>query len=529
MSRAKSQAGSTADRLPPYAPEAEQAALSCILGGNPESAASCLNTCEERGVSEAWFYDLRHQVIWWAMADIHKRGLLVESTIVYQWLLDSQRAADAGGLDYLMETANKLGIPSMLPQFLDTLEEKWLQRRIIQTATGATASVYEGTIPTTQIIAQVEKEVLALSEDRSGERERPIKELVVERIDELEHYHRGQVQMRGMFTTGLDYTDKLLGGIGGRNGNFFVIAGRPGTGKTTLALQVAAHVAIEAVWWEPEMGADGKLAIAEDGSPKFVRHETAPVGIFSLEMASESLVERMMFMRGGADMQRWRTGFAEKADLAGLVKASSELGKSAMWIDDTGAYVLDQLRARARRMARQYGVKLFVIDYIQLMDAGRTGKPDRVQELMEISKGIRRLAKELKVPFIVLAQMNRDYEKEPNRDPRLADLKDCGAIEQDADVVGFLHTPRLKDETKAETEDMLTQVYGEDWSKHPQRVNLLVAKNRFGPTGKAEMLFQKSSTRFYCWNAWKVEHGFRQASAGERQPVLPSKEELGVE
>jgi replicative DNA helicase len=184
------------------------------------------------------------------------------------------------------------------------------------------------------------------------------------------------------------------------------------------------------------------------------------------------------------------------------------------------------IKAKARRMYRTLGVRLFVVDYIQLLRSGsRRFREDRVQELAEISGELQALGKELDTPIIVLAQMNRDYEKEPNRSPRLSDLKDCGAIEQDADVVVFLHAPKLTSDEDDLTETQLTKVYGKEWCKRI-RVNALVAKNRFGPTGPAKLLMHQSYLKFQDWTEWQKQHGFREAAKGERQPEMPAQEDM---
>jgi replicative DNA helicase len=217
-----------------------------------------------------------------------------------------------------------------------------------------------------------------------------------------------------------------------------------------------------------------------------------------------------------------------------LLNAAGKLAGARIYIDDEARMTIDTLRARARRMYRQHGVRLFVVDYIQLMRANRVGKrDDRVQELADISAGLQALGKELNCPILVLAQMNRDYEKEPNRKPRLSDLKDCGAIEQDADGVIFLYQAKMNGEAEERWESQVQQVYGNSWSKHPRRVNALVAKNRYGPADKdCELVFHASFTGFEDYGEWQKAHGLKAAAAGERRPItaadLPTDEEMGL-
>jgi replicative DNA helicase len=198
-----------------------------------------------------------------------------------------------------------------------------------------------------------------------------------------------------------------------------------------------------------------------------------------------------------------------------------------LFIDDEGRMTVDTMRARARRMFRQHGIKLFVVDYIQLMRSStRRKREDRVQELAEISAEFVALGKELNVPFILLAQMNRDFEKEATRAPRLSDLKDCGSIEQDADLVGFLHTPKMNDTEKERYTSAMAAAYpADEWSKRPVRVNLLWAKNRYGPTGRCELLFQKSSTLFHDYNVWLKRHAYKTLAAGDSRSYEPPASE----
>ena len=211
-------------------------------------------------------------------------------------------------------------------------------------------------------------------------------------------------------------------------------------------------------------------------------------------------------------------------DFPPIIKAMAELREAqgrdnpAILIDDTARCTIDELKARARRLHRQHGIRLFVIDYIQLLKTGgKKFRDDRVQELADISGELQSLGKELQCPFIILAQMNRDYEKEPNREPRMSDLKDCGAIEQDADIIAFLHTPKKADEDEKYLAAM-EKVYGkDDWSKYPRPVDLLIAKSRNGPTGPCHMLFQKSSMHFHDRGKWMEDNAGYKAAEGERR------------
>jgi replicative DNA helicase len=239
-----------------------------------------------------------------------------------------------------------------------------------------------------------------------------------------------------------------------------VIAARPSMGKTSLAMNIVEHVVLE---------------------------QNLPAGVFSLEMSAESLVLRMLCSIARVNLRSIREGFMSEADFPKLTSAAGRLAKAKLLIDDTAGLSILDLRARARRMHQQHGVKLFVIDYLQLLHStSRRSQDNRQQEIADISSGIKALAKELKVPVLVLSQLNRELEKDKSRKPRLSDLRESGAIEQDADVVGLLYKPNAGDDedgAAAEEADGLP-------------VNLLIAKQRNGPTGDINLTFLKSYTRF---------------------------------
>jgi replicative DNA helicase len=221
-----------------------------------------------------------------------------------------------------------------------------------------------------------------------------------------------------------------------------------------------------------------------------------PVGVFSLEMTAESLVLRMLCSRARVNLRNIRDGFLAEQDFVKLTTAAGTLSRAPLFIDDTSGLSILQLRAKARRLQQQHGIKLFVVDYLQLLHSTARRAENRQQEIADISNGIKALAKELKVPIIVLSQLNRDFEKDKSRKPNLSDLRESGAIEQDADLVGLLYRADPEDPTKRrESED-------DALSQDTVPINLLVAKQRNGPTGDVHLTFLRSITRFE--NAAKV-------------------------
>jgi replicative DNA helicase len=237
-----------------------------------------------------------------------------------------------------------------------------------------------------------------------------------------------------------------------------VIAARPSMGKTSLAMNIADTVAVD---------------------------QRLPVGVFSLEMTAEALVLRMLCSRSRVNLRHITSGFLANQDFPKLTGAAGKLANAPLFIDDSAGLSILQLRAKARRMAQQYGIKLFVIDYLQLLHSTARRAENRQQEIADISNGIKALAKELKVPVIVLSQLNRELEKDKNRKPRLSDLRESGAIEQDADLVALLYKPSGGDDDD-----------GGGPEQDAEPVNLLIAKQRNGPTGDVNLTFLRSYTRF---------------------------------
>src|SRR5437660_8835670 len=287
-----------------------------------------------------------------------------------------------------------------------------------------------------------------------------IKELVHSAISTIESFHQRQGMLTGVGTGFVDL-DKMTSGLHG--GEMIVVAARPSMGKTSLAMNIAEHVAID---------------------------EKLPVGVFSLEMTSESLVLRMLCSRSRVNLRNVRDGFLAERDFPKLTGAAGKLANAGLFIDDSSGLSILQLRAKARRLSQQFGIKLFIVDYLQLLHSTARRAENRQQEIADISGGIKALAKELKVPVIVLSQLNRDFEKDKSRKPNMADLRESGAIEQDADLVGLLYKADPQDPTKRkDSEDDAV-----DTDVVP--VNLLIAKQRNGPTGDVHLVFQRSLTRF---------------------------------
>jgi replicative DNA helicase len=519
------------DRLPPHSIEAEQGVLGCIVL-DPETS---LNTCAERLKSGSlMFYDLRHQAIYSAAMALHTERKVVDVITLQSRLRDQGLLDGVGGVPYIAGMGDCTPAAANLSHYLDILREKFALRRVVKLFTEAVARIHTvdaGRDPAAaqQVLMEIAAGVETLTESETEAQEEPLKKVLGRVINDIQsrHYQRGAQQLRGLpLMPPGSYLDKLIRGV--RPCHNVVLAARPGGGKTSLAMQVAEYLATDYEWWH-DTGARRPAAEGEHGEqPVLEQRKGIPVGVFSIEMDSDSLAERMLFSRAGVDSATFSQGYAKKEDFEKLTRTVKDLAAANIFIDASPAQTSGQIAAKARRMAKQHGVKLFILDYIQLVEIEDGNGFDRVREITKISRKLMALKKQLGVPWIVLAQMNRNIEtSEREREPVLSDLKDCGALEQDADVVLFVHkTPRKdveKDKDGGSDEDLIDRACEKnawEWSRRPYRVDVIVAKNRFGPMGKCEMVFAKNLQRFEDWHGFKVRHGLEEMKQGERQAVM---------
>ncbi len=443
------------DRLPPHSIEAEQGVLGCVL----LSPNDCMGECIEKlKPGPAIFYDLRHQTLFQVLTEMYDEKQAIDVITLQQRLKNIQQLDNIGGIAYLSSLPDMVPSAANLEYYLEIVLEKYLLRKMISTCTGIVGRVfdYEGAVDS--LLDEVERDILRISEERVSSASATMKELVNKAISKIEEYHANQGMLTGVSTGFADF-DKMTTGL--HEGEMVVIAARPSVGKTSLAMNVAEHVSLEL-----------KL----------------PVGVFSLEMTADQLVLRMLCSNSRVNLRNIRDGFLAERDFPKLTNAAGKLTSAPLFIDDSSGLSILQLRAKARRMWQQYGIKLFVIDYLQLLNSTSRRAENRQQEIAEISGGIKSLAKELGVPIIVLSQLNRELEKRgPGERPRLSDLRESGSIEQDADLVGLLYR-------EVKNKD------GEDEANEAESdaipVKLFIAKQRNGPTGDVDLTFLKSITRF---------------------------------
>ena len=440
------------DRVPPHSEDAERAVLGCAL----QDAARILDLCIERQISPESFYVQRHQSLFETMLALHEARKPVDFVTVAERLRETNRLDAVGGEDELARLISGTPTTAHAEYYLQRVYENHLLRRIIDAARAVTEDCYQGEAEAESLLNAAEESFFRLSEKKTGV-ERTWKQLIDQEAVEVERLLTEKKGITGISTGFMDI-DRML--LGMQPGDLIVLAARPSMGKTSLALNVAENVAL---------GARGQ-------PPK-------PVAVFSLEMSAESLVRRMVCCHAGVPAQNLSTGNVGKEDHGLLMGAMDALAKAPIYVDDTAGLEAIDLRARARRLKRKYGVELIVVDYLQLMNFSKFAQEGRQRETAAISQALKGMAKELKVPVLVLSQLSRAPEtREKNAVPKLSDLRDSGAIEQDADVVMLLRRP-CKYPSDKESGDLRLAI-------------LDIAKHRNGPTGEVRLDFDDRFTRF---------------------------------
>jgi replicative DNA helicase len=457
-------AGISLDRVPPHSIEAEMGLLGSMLLSS-EAIGECLEKVNRRNLDQGFFYDPRHLTVFEAILDLWDARQPVDIITLTQKLRDKGLLEAAGGPAYISNLINCVPTAANLDYYLEITRDKYCLRRLIQVCTEVVTRSFEAQDNVTGLIDETEQAVFDLNDDRDTQAARSLSELTKETMAVVEDL----VARRGAITglpTGFRDLDRITSGL--QAGDVIVIAGRPSMGKTSLAMNIAEHVALD------------HEHKTEDGQVK----RGAPVGVFSLEMSAQQLVMRLLCSRAAVNLRKLRDGFLSERERADLTTTASLLHRAPIYVDDTPALDIFQLRTRARRMKAQHDIQLFVIDYLQLLRSENRRAENRQQEISYISGGVKALAKELKVPVILLSQLNRQPDSREGGRPRLSDLRESGAIEQDADVVGLL----LRPEQYEEDEDKKEAVKGE--------AILYIAKQRNGPTGDVELTFLHELTRF---------------------------------
>jgi len=435
------------DRLPPHSAEAEESVLGSILIDRD----AVIEVAELLRPED--FYRQVHALIYAAMLDLFERREPIDIVTVAEALERTENLETVGGRAYLGTLSNQTPTAVHAVQYARIVERKALLRNLIGAAGKIAGIGYEDPAEVQEAIDRAEAELFAVSQRRVAAGFSPLRSLLHDAYDRLDYLHAHRGEISGI-RTGFGDLDALTTGL--QKSDLVVIAARPSVGKTSLALNVAEHAAVK---------------------------DRKSVGIFSLEMSKEQLVLRLLSSVAKIDSQRLRTGFLEELDFARIAPAMNDLSEAPIYIDDTPNISTMELRTKARRLQAESGLDLVIVDYLQLMQASTTSRDaNRVQEVSEISRGLKALARELKVPVVALSQLSRQPEMRESKEPRLSDLRESGSIEQDADLVVFLWREKERGQ--------------EDQSADGEVVKLKLSKHRNGPTGEIDLWFQKAQTRF---------------------------------
>jgi replicative DNA helicase len=437
-------------RVPPHSIEAEQSVLGGLLLDNLawDRAADLL--------SESDFYRYEHRQIYCAVAALVGANKPADVVTVHEHLRSLGNADDCGGLVYLNALAQSVPSAANMRRYAEIVRERAVLRKLIGASDEiATQAFNPQGKPVSQILDEAESRIFQIGEEGARSRQGFIgmDKLVVELIDRVTELHENGAEEVTGVRTGFYDLDRYTAGL--QKGDLIVLAARPSMGKTALALNIAEHVTVR---------------------------EELPVLVFSMEMGASQLAVRMVGSLGRIDQQHLRTGALKDDEWTRLTEAVDQLGKVSLFIDETPALNPAELRARARRMARQFGgtLGLIVVDYLQLMSGSSGSDENRATELGEISRGLKALAKELQCPVMALSQLNRSVESRNDKRPLMSDLRESGAIEQDADVIMFIYRD---------------DYYNKD-SKEPGVAEIIIAKQRNGPVGTFQLTFLKPLTRF---------------------------------
>ncbi|HEX5564722.1 MAG TPA: replicative DNA helicase [Sporosarcina sp.] len=432
------------DRVPPHNNEAEQSVIGAIFL-QPEALITASEILRPDD-----FYRTAHEKIFDTMQILSDRGQPIDVVTVTEELSAKKELEDVGGISYLTEIANAVPTAANIEYYAKIVEEKSLLRRLIRVATNIVEEGFTKEDEVEAVLSEAEKRIMEVSSRKNAGDFKHIKDVLVETYDNIEILHTRKGEVTGI-PTGFRDLDKITAGF--QRNDLIIVAARPSVGKTAFALNVAQNVATKA---------------GEN------------VAIFSLEMGAEQLVMRMLCAEGNIDAQVMRTGNLEAEDWRKLTMAMGSLSNAGIFIDDSPGIRINEIRSKCRRLQQEHGLGMIMIDYLQLiMGSGRSGE-NRQQEVSEISRSLKALARELKIPVIALSQLSRGVEQRQDKRPMMSDLRESGSIEQDADIVSFLYREDYYDK---ETENQ-------------NMIEIIIAKQRNGPTGTVTLAFAKEYNKF---------------------------------
>lgn len=430
-------------RIPPQNIAAEKSVLGSMLIDEDAIglAVEVLN--------ETWFYDDAHRKIYKAIIDLYNSRKKVDIITLSDNLKSDGFLEDVGGIAYLSTIADFVPTSANVEHYAQIVKEKGILRRLIKNSTQIVTECFSATGKVEEVVDNAEKLIFEIAELKQNQQAYQMKDLIKEGMENLDKLYQRKENITGI-ASGFEKMDKMTSGL--QKSDLIIVAGRPSMGKSALAVSIAENVSI----------VEGKN-----------------VAIFSLEMSKEQLVQRMLCSQARVDAHKVRSGFLSPSDWPKLTAAAAKLSASKIFIDDTPAISALELRAKARRLKANHGLDLIILDYLQLM-RGSTKSDSRQQEISEISRSLKALARELSVPFIALSQLSRAVESRQDKRPQLSDLRESGAIEQDADVVVLL----MREEYYNPTEE------------NRGIADVIIAKQRNGPVGTVKLQFTKEYMRF---------------------------------
>lgn len=440
------------ERVPPQNIEAEQAVLGAMLI-DKEAIAKATEV-----LSADDFYREAHRVIFSAMLELYNKNEAVDMVTVTEILKRDNKLENIGGIAYITSLANVVLTAANVKYHAEIVAEKSVLRQLVRVSTEIAAMGYEANDDVGTLLDTAESRILEISNRKKKADFTPINDILMDSVQSIESLLQNKGGLTGI-PAGFADLDKLTSGL--HPSDFIILAARPSMGKTALALNIVQNVALRA--------------------HKAIGGEPRSVAFFSLEMSKEQLVNRMLCAEAGIDSQRLRVGEMHDEDWTHLWDACDTMSRAKIYIDDTAGITAMEMRSRARRLKAEHGLDLIVVDYLQLMQGSgkRNNSGDRQQEVSEISRSLKALARELDVPVLALSQLSRSVESRQVKRPMLSDLRESGSLEQDADIVAFLYR---EDYYNPETEN-----------KHTE---LIIAKHRNGPVDTVNLFFQKQFTKF---------------------------------
>lgn len=425
-------------RIPPHSLEAEESVLGAVLIDKD----AVVEVAEL--LRPDFFYETKHALIFECVKELYEEREPVDIVTVAEKLKNRKVLKKIGGASYLTELVNRVPTSAHAINYAKIIKNLATKRELISEASKMVEESFNESTPLERILDKAEKAIFALSQQHLTRNFIHIKDALAESFDRLDELHKQAGGMRGV-PTGFNDLDNVLAGM--QKSNLLILAARPGMGKTALALNIAQFVAV---------------------------NHKIPVGFFSLEMSQEELVDRLLVAQADIDAWKLKTGKLNEQDFSKLSDAMGELAEAPLFVDDTPGMSIMEMRTKARRLQVEQGIQFLIVDYLQL--AHSRNLENRVQEISEVSMGLKNLARELKVPVLALSQLSRAVEHRGNPKPQLADLRESGGIEQDADVVMFLH--------RENDEDL-------------ENIKLTLAKHRNGPLATVDLRFRGDRIRFY--------------------------------